>query len=270
MIDHKTFIKVQKFIYNEVGIVLNEGKKTLVTSRLNKRLRKLNIAQYDDYFKYVINDKSGQEIIQLVNVISTNVTHFFRENDHFMKLAEIYKESIASGNTRFRVWSSACSSGEEPYSMAITLQDILQGQKHDTKILATDISTDVLALCQKGVYHQKHMETVDKRHRGKYFIKFTDNENKAAFQVNESMKKMILFKRLNLSKPPFPLKGNLDVIFCRNVMIYFDDKVKSNLIHEFYRLLKPGGHLFVGHSESLAGLDKNKFKLIKASVYYKE
>ena len=270
MIDHKTFIRVQSFIYNELGINLTEAKKALVSSRLRKRMNELNIGEYKDYIHYVENDKSGKEIVQLFNAISTNVTHFFRENDHFLKLTEVFQEALHSGVQRYRIWSSASSSGEEPYSIAMTIKDILGNKKFDVKILGTDISTKVLDMCLKGEYTEKNMDTVDSKTRMKYFTSFMDSENNMRYRVDDSLKRMMLFKRLNLSKPPFPMKGNLDVIFCRNVMIYFDDIVRTRLINEFYRLLKPGGYLFVGHSESLAGLKDHNFRLIKASVYKKD
>ncbi|MBN2281735.1 MAG: protein-glutamate O-methyltransferase CheR [Candidatus Marinimicrobia bacterium] len=270
MIDNRTFKKVQNFIYNEVGINLTDAKRALVSSRLRKRMMTLNIDNYSDYIHYVENDRSGGEIVQLFNAISTNVTHFFRENDHFIKLNELFKKALDGGAFKYRIWSAASSSGEEPYSIAMTIKDILGNKNFDVKILGTDISTKVLNMCLRGEYTEKNMEKVDVQTRTKYFTRYMDNENNTIYKIDDSLKKMMLFKRLNLSKPPFPMKGNLDVIFCRNVMIYFDDIVRSRLINEFYRLLKPGGHLFVGHSESLAGLKEHEFRLVKASVYIKD
>jgi chemotaxis protein methyltransferase CheR len=152
----------------------------------------------------------------------------------------------------------------------MTLNELLQNKRYDVKILATDISTKVLNMSLRGLYQEKQMETVSSKLRMNYFTKISRDGGNNIYQIDESIKRMVLFKRLNLSKPPFPLRGNLDVIFCRNVMIYFDDIVRSRLVNEFYRLLKPGGYLFVGHSESLAGLEGNKFKLKKASVYKKD
>jgi len=270
MIDHRTFKRVQSFIYNEVGINLTEAKKALVSSRLRKRMIALNIGEYKDYIHFVENDKSGKEIVQLFNAISTNVTHFFRENDHFIKLTEIFREAHKNGAQKYRIWSAASSSGEEPFSIAMTIKEVLGNKNFDVKILGTDISTKVLNMCLKGEYTEKNMEQVSSKIRMKYFTSYMDSNNVMRYQIDDSLKRMMLFKRLNLSKPPFPMKGNLDVIFCRNVMIYFDDIVRTRLINEFYRLLKPGGYLFVGHSESLAGLKDHNFRLIKASVYKKD
>ncbi len=270
MIDHGTFKKVQKLIYDEVGINLTESKKALVSSRLRKRMRVLGIDQYRDYFRYVENDDSGKEIVQLFNAIATNVTHFFREKDHFKQLSEVFVNTVKEKRDRFRVWSAACSSGEEPYSIAMTLDKILKGKYFDVKILATDISTKVLNMSLAGIYREKQLKTMNNSMRLKYFTKHNDNSNEYKYKIDDSLKKMVLFKRLNLSKPPFPLKGNLDVIFCRNVMIYFDDIVRERLVKEFYRLLRPGGYLFIGHSESLAGLTGHNFSSLKAAVYRKD
>jgi chemotaxis protein methyltransferase CheR len=268
MIDNPTFRKIQKFIYNEVGINLTDSKRALVSSRVGKRMRQLDIDHYRDYLDFVERDNSGEELIQFLNAISTNVTHFFREKDHFVRLSEIFQEALNTGTGRFRVWSAACSSGEEPYSIAITLRELLGKKEFDLKILATDISTKVLRHSLEGIYSEKQMKTVDRQHRETYFEKMVSKpENQ--YKVKNFIREMVLFKRLNLSKVPFPLKGNLDVIFCRNVMIYFDDTVRSRLVQEFYRLLRPGGYLFVGHSESLASIE-NKFTLQKASVYKKK
>ncbi|MFP4547994.1 MAG: CheR family methyltransferase [Fidelibacterota bacterium] len=270
MIDNITFKKVRKLIYDEVGINLTEVKKALVSSRLRKRMNVLNIPEYKDYIHFVKNDKSKKEIVQLFNIISTNVTHFFREKDHFDFFEKVFLQSKKEGRDRFRIWSAACSSGEEPYSIAMTLEELLQGERYDYKILGTDISTKVLNMSLQGIYQEKQMQTVSSKLKLNYFTKYTDDKDLTLYQIDDRIKRRVLFKRLNLSKPPFPLKGNLDAIFCRNVMIYFDDIVRTRLVQEFYRLLRPGGFLFIGHSESLAGLQNIDFKLIKASIYKKE
>ncbi len=270
MIDNITFKKVRKIIYDEVGINLTEVKRALVSSRLRKRMNVLNIPEYKDYIQFVQDDKSKKEIVQLFNTISTNVTHFFREKDHFDFLEKIFMQARMEGQDRYRIWSAACSSGEEPYTIVMALEELLRGERYDYKVLGTDISTKVLNMCLQGVYQERNMKTVSSKLRLNYFTKFTNDQNLTLYQIDERIKRRVLFKRLNLSKPPFPLQGNLDAIFCRNVMIYFDDIVRTRLVNEFFRLLKPGGYLFIGHSESLAGLKDIDFKLIKASIYRKE
>lgn len=265
--DKKTFNKIREIVYEKSGISLGEQKESLVTARVNKRMRKLSISDSRDYLKYVMEDESGEELVSLLDVISTNVTYFYREADHFDFLTKVFSEWVNNGQKRFRFWCAAASTGEEPYTMAITLLEVLKGQKVDLKILGTDISTVVLDVSREAVYDEKRIEPVPRIFRTRYFHKVKNNGS-IEYAVNDSLKKLFVFKRLNLSKPPFPMKGPMDVIFCRNVMIYFDKIVRKKLVDEMYRLLKPGGYLMLGHSESLTGIVSD-FKAVKPSVYIK-
>jgi len=265
--DKRTFNKIREIVYEKSGISLGENKESLVSARVNKRMRSLDIADSSGYLNYVMQDESGEELVNLLDVISTNVTNFYREADHFDFLTEVFSKWVNNGQKRFRFWSAAASTGEEPYTIAITLLEALKGQKVDLKILGTDISTVVLEKSRKGVYDEKRIEPVPRIIRVRYFHKVNNNES-VKYAVNDSLKKLIVFKRLNLSKPPFPMHGPMDAIFCRNVMIYFDKIVREKLVDEMYRLLKPGGYLILGHSESLTGIPSD-FKGVKPSVYIK-
>ncbi len=265
--DHRVFERFREIIYEKSGISLNEKKVALVSSRIAKRMRTLGMDEHREYLEHVLADSSGEEVIQLLDVISTNVTHFFREAEHFQLLAEEFKESLRKGQRRFRFWSAGCSSGEEPYTIAMTLSETANGNRPDMKILATDISTRILGKSVGGVYEKKKIEHVPGMMRDKYFEKEGHGED-AKFKVKATLKNHVVFKRLNLSVVPFPMHGPMDAIFCRNVMIYFDNEVRRRLLEEFYRLLKVGGHLYVGHAESLTGM-LSGFHSLRPSVYVK-
>jgi len=266
-VDKRTFNKIREIVYEKSGISLREQKEALVSARVSKRMRSLGIADSRDYLKYVMEDESGAELVCLIDVISTNVTNFYREADHFDFLTDVFSNWVDDGQKRFRFWSAASSTGEEPYTMAITLLEVLKGRSVDLKILGTDISTIVLEKSRTGVYDAKKIEPVPQIFRERYFHKIKNNGS-VEYAVKDFIKKLVVFKRLNLSMPPFPMRGPMDVIFCRNVMIYFDNVVRKKLIDEMYRLLKPGGYLMLGHSESLTGIPSD-FKAVKPSVYIK-
>lgn len=263
----EVFKQFADLIYKEAGIHLGDHKQALVSARLGKRMRFLSIQNFDEYYDFVQNDRSRKELGNLLDAISTNVTYFYREPDHFNILATLAAQWSKERQTRFRFWSAACSTGEEPYTMALTLSEVLQNN-HDVKILATDISASVLASAHKGEYGSKKLEKIPGKMIDKYFIRLP-GKGERVYRVKDSIKKMIQFSWLNLSSPPYPMKGPLDIIFCRNVMIYFDNKVKERLLEDMHRLLKPGGYLMVGHAESLSGL-LSRFKSIKPSVYIKQ
>lgn len=265
--DKTTFEKFRQVVYDRSGITLGTQKEALVSARVGKRMRALQIATHADYLKYVLEDESGQELVHLIDAISTNVTSFFREAEHFTFLTEVLTQWLGKGQQRFRLWSAACSTGEEPYTIAMTVAEALASSRNDTRILATDISTRVLEKSRMGDYAADKVETVPPPLRARYFEQHRDGDAKR-YRVAESLKRMIVFKRLNLSTPPFPMHGPLDVVFCRNVMIYFDNQVRGRLLNEIYRLLKPGGYLMVGHAESLTGM-MSDFKTVRPSIYVK-
>ncbi|MCX8065354.1 MAG: protein-glutamate O-methyltransferase [Candidatus Hydrogenedentes bacterium] len=265
--DTATFNDFRKLIYGVSGISLNEQKRALVVGRLSKRMRALGINDFREYYNYVLKDKTGTEITKLIDAISTNVTHFFREADHFTFLKNKLLEWYDLGQKRFRIWSSACSTGEEPYTIAMVVLETLKGPDIDIKILATDISTRVLEHSKKGEYYSHKVEDIPKHLLLKYFTKKREGDD-CVYVVNEKLKNIIKFARLNLKSTPYPMQGPFDAIFCRNVMIYFDESVRELLISEIYRLLRKGGYLFIGHSESITS-SQNKLQILKPSIYYK-
>ncbi len=251
-------------IYERSGINLGDKKEALVAARVGKRTRQLGLENVDDYLAYVNNDTSGDELIHLLDAISTNVTYFFREMEHFNLISRCFIDWYSNGKRSFRFWSAGCSSGEEPYSIAMTLLDILADKPMpDIKILATDLSTKVLSVAANGIYDPKKVEDLSADHLMRYFEKH-DSE----YRVNDTVRSMITFCRLNLSIRPFPMSGPMDMILCRNVMIYFDQSFRRQLVNEYHRLLKTGGYLMVGHSESLTGMTTG-YKTVAPSIYMK-
>jgi chemotaxis protein methyltransferase CheR len=261
------FRKFSAIAYAKAGIALKEGKETLVAARIRKRQRILGIGQPEDYLKYLEEDKDGEELVFFLDAISTNFTSFFRENEHFIVLRRLLGKWFAQDQRRLRIWCAASSSGEEPYSIAIAVLESAAHCKIDFKLLATDISTDVLRKAKNGIYTEKQLETLSKRQKLLFFSRAKDGDSsERVFQVNPAIRERIVFKRLNLAKPPFPMSGPFDVVFCRNVMIYFDTPVRQKLVSEIYRLLKPGGIFFTAHSETLMGLASN-FRALAPSIY---
>lgn len=272
VLSDKDFHNISKIVYEHCGINLHTGKRELVRARLAKRLRQLGIRTFSDYINYTLNDPTGHEFTALIDSISTNLTSFFRENQHFEYLEKIfYPEMIAKKRSksdfRIRAWSAGCSSGEEPYTIAITLLDMLEGQgRWDVKILASDISTQMLERAKKGVYDNSRIAPVSPQQRKKYLtLKKIDSED--CFEVKQQLRDIIAFVNLNLMTE-WPIKGPIDFIFCRNVMIYFDKLTQERLVNRYWDLLDHGGLLFTGHSESLTGIE-HKFKYIQPTIYAK-
>ncbi len=264
--DEETFDAFRNIVYEKAGIHINGNKIALVAARVGKRMRELSITDDKAYLDFLLGDETGGEIVNLLDVISTNVTSFFRESVHFDFLASQIALWYAKGKRKFRFWSAASSSGEEPYTMAITAMNSITGAA-DIKILATDISTRVLAKCAKGTYAEQKVEPVPTHLRNRFFSR-QDTPKGVHFCVKQELKELVTFTRLNLSKPPFPMSGPFDAVFCRNVMIYFDNPVRKRLLDEIFRLVSDGGFLFVGHAESLTGI-LSGFKAVMPSVYVK-
>jgi chemotaxis protein methyltransferase CheR len=266
------FQKFSKFVYDACGINLHEGKKELVKARIGKIIRQRNFRSFRAYYDYVVHDKSGNELPLLLDAVSTNLTYFFRESQHFdflrkKALPEIVKRKLSSRNNTIRFWSAGCSSGEEAYSVAMTVSEILrQEEKWQIKILATDISTKVLASASTGIYEEKKIDSIPYELKRRYFQK-GDNTWAGYFKVKQEVRKNITFQRLNLGEE-FQFTVPFDVIFCRNVMIYFDKAIRENLVGKLFRNLCDGGYLFIGHAESLSGI-KHHLKYIQPSIYQK-
>ncbi len=259
----KEFETLCRRIYDLCGINLS-GKNELVEARLSKRVSSLNLTNYAQYFKYVDSDYSGKEQIWMIDALTTNKTSFYREIQHFDFLRQRVLPTL--NERKVRIWSAACSTGEEPYSIAVQLREELpQIESRDVKILATDISTKVLRSAHEAVYQDSTLEPVPKAWRQKYFN--VEDATKNTWRVVPEVRRMVRFARLNFLES-FPMKGPFDVIFCRNAMIYFDKPTQTTLVNRFYDLIKPGGFLFVGHSESLNGAPHN-FKYIQPATYQK-
>ncbi len=261
------FESFRQIVYDKSGITLGPSKEALVAARVGKRMRTLGMSQYRQYLDHVVQDRTGDEMVQLLDAISTNVTSFFRESDHFTFLSDAVRGWIGKGQRRLRIWSAASSTGEEPYTIAMTLREAIDQPGIDTKILATDLSTRVLKICHEGAYDESKVKTVSRDLLHKYFDRRSDPD-KTRYVVNQRLRSLVTFARLNLSTPPFPMQGPFDVVFCRNVMIYFDNDVRRRLLREINRLLRPGGYLMVGHAESLTGMLLD-LKVVKPSIYVK-
>lgn len=269
-ITEKEFQLFKDIIYRQTGINMSEKKRNLIVARLSKRLRALNLNNFSEYYKYLSeNLNTGDEIINLINRITTNKTDFFRESHHFdFLLNEIFPALIRDGYTRrerrLRIWSAGCSSGEEPYSIAMTVCEAFKEERGwDIKILATDLDTEVLMKASRGAYPSQAVSPVPIGYLSKYFERTAQG-----YEVDQKVRSMVTFRKLNLMEPSFPMKRSFDIIFCRNVMIYFDDETKRTLLRKFYNHLNDGGFMFVGHSESLMYM-KDIFRFLKHTVYQK-
>lgn len=266
------FQQFSKFVYDTCGINLHEGKKELVKARIGKILRQRNFPSFRAYYDYVVHDKSGNELPLLLDAVSTNLTYFFRESQHFdflrkKALPEIVKRKMSSRNSTISLWSAGCSSGEEAYSVAMTISEILrQEEKWQVKILATDISTKVLESASTGIYEEKKIDSIPYELKRRYFQK-GGNTWAGYFRVKQELRKNITFQRLNLGEE-FQFTVPFDVIFCRNVMIYFDKATRETLVGKLFRNLCDGGYLFIGHAESLSGI-KHHLKYMQPSIYRK-
>ncbi len=268
-ITEQEFLKFSSYIRTNFGISLSNKKISFLTSRLGNLLEKSNFQNFSDYYNFVTKDSSGEAIIEMINKITTNYTYFYREEKHFEYLKNQVLPYIQEKekNTRdFRIWSAGCSSGEEPYALQMILKDFFGNDvRHwDTNLLATDISTKALIKAQNGIYPNESIEKIPTLWKKKYFTKH-DEEH---VSIAPDIKKEIIFKRFNLMNE-FPFKKKFHIIFCRNVMIYFDNQTKIDLINKFYKFTEPGGYLFIGHSESV---DRNnsEYKYLQPAIYRKE
>ncbi len=272
VLSDKEFELFRNLIYDSCGISLTLSKKELVKARLTKRLSKTGIGSFSDYYNYVTKtDKSGKELIHLIDNISTNKTDFFREKKHFdflneSLLPDLISSKERSNNRKLRIWCAASSSGEEPYTLAMTVFNHIKANNGwDVKILATDISTRILQKAIDGTYKTELLKDIPPGITSAHFSKVSvDNIN--YFRAKDHLKNIITFRRFNLMTEKFPFKHPFDFIFCRNVMIYFDPETQNTLVKKFYKCLPKNGYLFIGHSETLSKSD-NAFKYVQPAVY---
>jgi chemotaxis protein methyltransferase CheR len=263
------FKKLQQLIYSRFGIVLGDKKKALMNGRLYKILRLYGLSDYSELYEYILNDTTGRALSLLADQISTNHTFFYREKEHFHymvhhALPEILRYQEKHLQKEIRIWSAGCSSGEETYTIAIFLKEFLEKQPISgfVGVLGTDISTQVLQTAQLGRYSAENVSRLPKVYLHKYFKRLKNGY----YEVKPILKQIVLFRRLNLIRPQFPFKHRFHIIFCRNVMIYFDHKERSELIRKFSESLVPGGYLFIGHSESI-GRQNPYFRYIQPAIY---
>jgi len=253
------FTRLSSFIYRELGIKMPASKSTMLNGRLNKRLRALSLPNFTDYCDFLFSDQGKEEeMVHLINAVTTNKTDFFREPSHFEYLTEtalpvLQKLRRFEPRRKVKIWSAGCSTGEEPYTLAMVLAEVQaaqQGFSYD--ILATDISTRVLDVARRAVYPLERIEPVTNIYRKKYLLRGRDKNN-PQIRIAPELRKQIRFGRLNFMADDFGLPEMVDIIFCRNVIIYFDKQTQEKLMNKFSQYLNQGGYLFLGHSESLHG-----------------
>ncbi len=265
----KEFWLISDLVHERFGINLTDKKKALVRGRLNSLVKSQGFSTFEEYYKRIVDDTTGGGLLTLIDRISTNHSFFFREADHFdflttsalPEILQSLKEHTRS-NT-LRIWCAGSAAGEEPYTLAMVLTEFfgMDLVKWDVGILATDISVSALSQAAEGVYPAMRVEAVPAQYR-KYFTAAGPER----CSVVDRIKKMVLFKKLNLMRESFPFKAKFNVIFCRNVMIYFDQETKRNLVDKFRSYMYEGGYLFIGHSETL-GRETGTFRYIKPTVY---
>jgi len=267
----RDFDQIRSLASEFTGISLSTQKKEMVYSRLARRLRALDISEFSDYISY-LKSHERQELGNFVNSITTNLTSFFRENHHFDYLKSTVVPELArehKADKKIRVWSAGCSTGEEPYSIAMTLAEVPEfpSSSWDVRVLATDLDTSVLNHAKQGRYNFSRIEGIDTTRRNKWFNQHQEG-NKDVFQVSDKIKNNITFNQLNLMNSSWPMSGRFDVIFCRNVVIYFDKPTQRKLFDRYADLLNEGGYLFIGHSETLHGVT-TRFKSLGRTIYRK-
>lgn len=266
----KDFTFICKLVYDTTGIVLDERKKEMVYRRLMRRCRELKISSFTQYCQ-LLGVAGGDELPNFINAITTNLTSFFRENHHFDYLRDHFlpdhQKQFHAGR-RLRIWSAACSTGEEPYSLAITLREAMGVElaNWDARILATDLDTDVLQTASEGIYRSDRIKDLSPAICKRWFQRGSGSKENYV-KVDSSLQQLITFKPLNLLES-WPIRGPFDVIMCRNVLIYFDKPTQKKLVERYSSLLRPGGLLILGHSESIAkGL--SDFELMGRTIFKK-
>lgn len=261
------FTRVKTLVYDFAGIDLNDSKKNLVYNRLAKRIRFLELNSFKQYLSFV-EEQGESEFVHLINAITTNLTFFFREDHHFEYLAHTVIPSILERNKsskKIRIWSAGCSTGEEPYSLAIVLKETVPAG-WDARVLATDLDTNVVETGRTGVYKMDRLKGVSEARKKRWFLKGSGSME-GNVRVKPELQKIIDFGQINLMNE-WPIKEAIDVIFCRNVVIYFDKETQARLFDRYANLLPDNGHLFIGHSESLYKVC-DRFELLGQTIYKK-
>ncbi|MBI5557057.1 MAG: protein-glutamate O-methyltransferase CheR [Deltaproteobacteria bacterium] len=270
----KEFQNFSSFIFDHVGIKLPPAKKTMLEARLQKRLKALNIATFEAYSDLVFSPEGqSTELIHFIDVVTTNKTDFFREPAHFDYLTKTALPAILQKRGGYlrepvRIWSAGCSSGEEPYTLAMVMSEFADDrQDFRFSILASDISTRILDKAKKAVYPEESTSTISAILKKKYLLRSKDR-NSSLVRICPALRSQIVFKRINFMDDDFGFSDKMDIIFCRNVVIYFDKPTQQALMRKFHRQLRTDGYLFLGHSETLNGLDVD-FRAVSSTVYRK-
>lgn len=264
---------IRRLVYTHSGINLGDQKMQLVQARLGKKVREGKFGSFREYYRHVEKDPTGEELCKLLDAISTNTTHLFREIRHFTLLKQfitgfVNDRSWRTKHKTFRIWSAACSSGEEPHSIGMVAHDVLRNHPAiELKILATDLSTQMLSKAKLGLYDSHRVGTVPPDLRQRYLRKVTD-KGQQLLQIIPELRQLITFSRFNLMSPTFPFKHGFDIVFCRNVMIYFDRQTQATLVNKIAQHIQPGGYLMIGHSESLNAI-QHPFQYVEPTVYRK-
>jgi len=261
------FRRVGELLYRQSRITLHQGKEELVRSRLTKCLRRLGVDSFTAYLDHVEADASGGELAMMVDLLTTNKTSFFRESAHFEYFSQEVLPALAESGESLRMWSAGCSTGEEPFTLAMLLHHGLPCiESHDVRILATDISARVLTRAREARYPEITIREIPPGIARTYLVPVSEGGS-VSYHIRDDVRRLVHFARLNLMAN-WPMRRPFQVIFCRNVMIYFDRETQQRLVQRFWEALAPGGHLFVGHSESLTSLE-HRFRYVRPAVYVK-
>ncbi len=270
----REFNRFSGLIYESVGIKMPLAKKTMLEARLQKRLKANSIPSFEEYADYVFSqDGHDSELVHLIDVVTTNKTDFFREPAHFDFMVKTAIPSIMRGrgdltNDPLRIWSAGCSTGEEPYTLAMVLSEFADGRpEFRTNITASDICTHVLQTAKIAIYPEERTDPIPLNLKKKYLLRSRE-KNRSLVRISPKLRSLVSFRRINFMDDDFGIAEKMDIIFCRNVVIYFDKPTQQTLMRKFHRQLRPGGYLFIGHSETLSGLDVD-FKAVASTVYRK-
>lgn len=271
----REFNRFSNLIYDNVGIKMPPAKKTMLEARLQKRLKALCIVNFEEYCDYVFSQEgSAVELVHLIDVVTTNKTDFFREPAHFEFMVKTALPTILQTRTDLlrnplRIWSAGCSTGEEPYTLAMVLSEFAAGRPDfRAAITASDICTQVLKTAKTAIYPEERTDPIPLNLKKKYLLRSRE-KSRSLVRICPNLRSLVTFRRINFMDDEFGISEKMDIIFCRNVVIYFDKPTQQTLMRKFHRQLRPGGYLFIGHSETLGGLDVD-FKAVASTVYRKE
>ncbi len=271
-ISDQEFKLMRDLIYNRFGINLTDQKRSLMVGRLQKIMRASGFETFRQYYDHLINDSSEKSLSDLIDRISTNHTYFNREKDHFdyflhTALPQVAARLKEQNRNDLRVWCAGCSTGEEPHTLLMLMKEFFGSEysRWDAGILATDISQRALSVARAGVYANERVSTLPRELQTRYFQKLNDGTSR----VVDHLRQEATFRRFNLMNATFPFKKPFQIIFCRNVMIYFDQPTRETLVSKFHRLTEPGGYLFIGHSETL-GRNQGLYKYLQPAAYQRE